>query len=257
MTFTDTHAHIYLKDFKEDRNKVLDKTFGAGVNKIFMPNIDLRSIEDMLKVASDYPDACFPMIGLHPCSVKKEFEKELSLIESSLRNNPNQYVAIGEIGTDLYWDKSFFEQQKEAFLIQINWAKEYNLPIIIHCRESIRETLDFLKPLKDEKLRGIFHCFTGTAAEAAEAIELGFYLGIGGVVTFKNSGLAEVVSQIGLEQLVLETDCPYLAPVPYRGKRNETSYIPLIADRVATALQLPLSLVAQKTSENSTKIFGK
>ncbi len=256
MVFRDTHAHIYLKDFDKDRDEILSRTFENGVEKIFMPNIDSRSIDKMLDVAAHYPGQCLAMMGLHPCSVKKDFEKELAIVEDYLLKNHTQFVAIGEIGTDLYWDKSLFEQQKEAFLIQINWAKQYGLPIIIHCRESIRETIDFLKPLKDEKLRGIFHCFTGTLAEAAEAVELGFHLGIGGVATFKNSGLDTVLSGIDLEHLVLETDCPYLAPVPYRGKRNETSYIPLIAQKIATVRQIPLEEVAEATTRNSISIFG-
>lgn len=255
MMFIDTHAHIYAEQFDKDREEVLQRTFEQNVTKIYMPNIDHTSIDAMLEVEEKYPNNCFAMMGLHPCYVKKGFEKELYLVEEWL--NRREFVAVGEIGTDLYWDKTTFDMQAEAFKIQVNWAKEKGLAIIIHCRDSFAETLELLEPLKDENLKGIFHCFTGTLEEAQKAIDLGFYLGIGGVSTFKNGGLDKVLPSIKLEHLVLETDCPYLAPVPHRGKRNETSYIPLIAHRIAELGEKPIEEVAKITSENAGKVFTR
>ncbi len=253
--FIDSHAHIYLDKFKDDIDEVLQKAFDKGVNKIFMPNIDHTSIDDMLELENKYPDHCFPMMGLHPCSVNKNFEKELYLVEEWL--NKRAFAAVGEIGTDLYWDKSFWEQQKEAFNIQVGWAKEKNLPVVIHCRDSIDETIDLVEQLKDDSLKGVFHCFTGSVEQAKRIEELGFYLGLGGVSTFKNGGMDKVIPDLAMDKIVLETDSPYLAPAPNRGKRNEPSYIPDIAKKIATYKQIGLDEVADKTSENSLKLFNR
>jgi TatD DNase family protein len=249
----DTHAHIYSKQFDGDRSAMLERTFAAGVAKILMPNVDSESIEGMMALAAQYPDQCFPMMGLHPCSVNADFEKELQIAEEWLKKYP--FVAVGEMGLDLYWDKTYFSEQKEAFRIQAEWAKAYGLPLVIHCREAMKETLDLLESLADERLFGVLHCFTGTAEDAARLYTMNFRVGIGGVVTYKKGDLASVVAQIPLEQIVLETDSPYLAPVPHRGKRNETSYLPLIAEKIAEAKQLSVEKIAQATTINALRLF--
>lgn len=254
MNFIDSHAHIYLKDFKEDLGEMLGKAEQEGVYKIYMPNIDHTSIDDMLEVQEKYPKQCIAMMGLHPCSVKKGFEKELYQVEDWLHKQ--KFAAVGEIGTDLYWDKTCWEQQKEAFKIQVNWAKSLDLPIVIHCRESIDETIELVEALKDDHLRGVFHCFTGTKKQAEKIIKLGFYLGIGGVATFKNGGLDKKLPDIPIESIMLETDSPYLAPAPYRGKRNDPSYIPVIAEKVAFVKNIEISEVAGKTTLNTLDLFG-
>ena len=251
--YIDTHAHIYASEFKPDRDEVLAKSKAAGVGKIFMPNIDHTSVDMMLEVENQNPDTCFPMMGLHPCSVKSDFEKELYIVENWL--SKRSFHAVGEMGTDLYWDKTFWDQQKEAFVIQVNWAKQYGLPLVIHCRQSIDETIELLKPMSGGNLTGIFHCFSGNSTQAKQIIELGFYLGIGGVATFKNGGLDKVLPEVPLGKLVLETDSPYLAPVPFRGKRNEPSYIPLIADKVAGLMNVTRQEVEQATTKNAEKVF--
>lgn len=252
--YIDTHAHIYANQFNQDRDLMLERTFACDVQKIYLPNIDHESIDSMLELEAKYPKNCFATMGLHPCSVGKDFEKELYLVEDWLAKR--KFVAIGEMGTDLYWDKTFFEEQKEAFKVQVHLAKKYNLPIIIHCRDSFQETIELLEPLKDDKLKGIFHCFTGTAEDAQKVIGLGFLMGIGGVVTFKNGGLDAVLPNVDLKHLVLETDSPYLAPVPYRGKRNETSYIPIIAQKIAEIKNIDVEAVKQATTENALALFG-
>ncbi|MFL5728940.1 MAG: TatD family hydrolase [Cytophagaceae bacterium] len=251
--YIDSHAHIYSKEFDTDRQDVLERCMEQGVTKIFMPNVDHESIDAMLEVEHKNPGHCIPMMGLHPCNVKKDFERDLYEVEDWLKRR--KFAAIGEMGTDLYWDKTFFPQQQEAFRIQVSFALKYKLPIVIHCRNSFRETMDLLKEIRHESLTGIFHCFSGNAEEAKEVIELGFYLGIGGVVTFKNGGLDKVLPEVDLKHIVLETDCPYLAPVPYRGKRNEPTYIPLIAQRVAEIKNLPVQEVAATSTANSLNVF--
>jgi TatD DNase family protein len=251
--YIDSHAHIYSKEFDADRQVLLEQCMDKGVNKIFMPNVDHESIDRMLEVEAKNPGHCIPMMGLHPCNVKKNFEKDLYEVEDWLKRR--KFAAIGEMGTDLYWDKTFFPQQQEAFKIQVNFAKKYNLPIVIHCRNSFRETMDLLREIRHGSLSGIFHCFSGNAEEAKEVIEIGFYLGIGGVATFKNGGLDKILPDIDLKHIVLETDCPYLAPVPHRGKRNEPAYIPLIAERVAEIKKITVDEVAAATTANSLKIF--
>ena len=251
--FIDTHAHIYHEDFLPDRIDMLQRCLEQRVTKIYMPNVDHATIDAMLELESRSSGQCIPMMGLHPCSVKKGFERELYLIEGWL--SKRKFSAVGEIGTDLYWDKSLFDYQKEAFIIQVNWAKKYNLPIVIHCRESIDQTIDLVQHMQDGSLSGIFHCFSGTVEQALQITKLGFYLGIGGVATFKNGGLDKVLPDIELKHLVLETDSPYLAPVPHRGKRNEPSYIPLVAKKVAEFKDLSVDEVQRATTENALKLF--
>jgi TatD DNase family protein len=251
----DTHTHLYLQEFDGDREEMLQRAKDAGVGKFYLPNIDSSSIGPMLDMESAHPGTCLPMMGLHPGSVKENYQEELATVESWLSRRP--FVAIGEIGIDLYWDKTFFEQQKDAFLKQVEWAKELNLPIVIHSRESIDIIIDLLKGLKDERLFGIFHCFTGTPAQAKEIMGLGFHMGIGGVLTFKNAGLDETVKEISLERLVLETDAPYLSPVPYRGKRNESAYLKIIAEKLAATKSVDFEAVAVATTANAEKIFEK
>lgn len=253
MTLIDTHTHLFLPEFNEDRDEMMQRAFDAGVDHFYLPNIDTGTVQAMHNLVTAYPDNCKAMMGLHPGSVNKDFEMELQMIEGHL--NAGQYVAVGEIGIDLYWDKTFIEQQKEAFKIQVQWAKDLDLPIVIHTRDSFRESIEILKPMKDEHLNGIFHCFSGTYEEAQEVIELGFYMGIGGVVTFKNAGLDKVVAQLPLDHLVLETDSPYLTPAPHRGKRNESSYLKLVAEKVAEVMNVSLEEVAQHTTRNALKIF--
>jgi TatD DNase family protein len=250
----DTHAHIYSEDFDADREKMLERSEESGVGKIYMPNVDHASIDAMMEVELKNPEKYLSMMGLHPCSVKKDFEKELYIVESWLTKR--KFMAVGEIGTDLYWDKTFWEQQQEAFKIQIGWAKKYQLPIVIHCRDSMNETLELLEPLLDGKLKGTFHCFTGTPEQAKRICDMGFYLGLGGVTTFKNGGLDKVIPDVDINHIVLETDSPYLAPVPNRGKRNEPSYIPIIAERVADLKKMSLSELKTITTSNALKLFN-
>ena len=223
------------------------------VSRIFMPNVDHASIDGMMELESRFPNQCIAMMGLHPCSVQKDFERELYIVEDWL--SKRKFSAVGEIGTDLYWDKTFWDQQQEAFLIQVKWAKQYSLPIITHCRESIDETIALVENQQDGKLTGIFHCFSGNAEQAERITKLGFYLGIGGVATFKNGGLDKVLPEIDLAHLVLETDSPYLAPVPHRGKRNEPSYIPLVAKRIAEIKNCSIEDVQKNTTQNALKVF--
>lgn len=254
MILTDTHTHIYYETDEAKRAALIESCFSNHVKRLFLPNVDSESVKLVLELSNQYPQNCFPMLGLHPCDVKANFEDELAIIKTYI---PQQKIyAIGEIGIDLYWDKSTLEIQKIAFEEQINWAKDLNLPIVIHCREAFDEVFEILDKVKDDKLKGIFHCFTGNLSQANHAISLGLYLGIGGVVTYKKAGLAEVVEQIKLEHIVLETDAPYLAPVPYRGKPNESSYLIYIAEKVAELHHISVEEVATITTANSIKIFG-
>lgn len=250
---TDSHAHIYLDKFKSDIDKILAKAFEENVNKIYMPNIDHTTIEGMLKLEEQYNGKCFSMMGLHPCSVNKDFEKELSVVEKWLFKR--SFTAVGEIGIDLYWDKTYFEQQKEAFRIQTAWAKKLNLPIVIHTRNSMAETIELLEEVYEDGLTGVVHCFTGNLDDAKRIIKLGFKLGIGGVATFKNGGLDTVIPHIDLKHLLLETDSPYLSPKPHRGKRNEPSYIPIIAQRIADLKETTINEVEKVTDANATDFF--
>lgn len=250
----DTHAHIYLEEFDADREDMLARASESGVEKIWMPNIDHTSIDRMLELEERSRGACISMIGLHPCSVKKDFEKELYLVENWLTRR--KFMALGEMGTDLYWDKTFWAEQQEAFTIQVGWAKQYKIPIVIHCRESLDQTIDMVEHLKDEHLTGVFHCFSGTAEQAERIVKSGFYLGLGGVSTFKNAGMDKVIPHLDSNRIVLETDSPYLAPVPHRGKRNEPSFIPIIASKVAELKQLSLEEIQRITSQNAASLFS-
>jgi len=250
----DTHAHLYLEQFDEDRDEMLQRARDAGIKKFFLPNIDSSTIEIMLAMEKNYPGECFAMMGLHPCSVKGNYKEELAVAEKWLKERP--FVAVGEIGTDLYWDKTFVEEQKDAFRIQANWAKDLGIPIVIHCRDSMDMTIELVTEAQDGRLRGIFHCFGGSLEQANTIIDLGFYMGIGGVLTFKKSGLDETVKNISLDHLVLETDSPYLAPTPFRGKRNESAYIHQIGEKLASVKETTFEEVARVTSENAGKIFG-
>jgi TatD DNase family protein len=250
----DTHAHIYAEEFDTDRREMLERCAEAGVKKIYMPNVDHTTIDAMLELETNFPDTCLPMMGLHPCSVKADFEKELQTVEEWLAKR--NFVAVGEIGTDLYWDKTFWEQQKEAFTIQVQWAIKYKLPVIIHCRETLEETIGMVEKLQNGNLTGIFHCFSGSIEQAKKIANLGFYVGIGGVATFKKGGLDTVLPEVPLDRIVLETDSPYLAPTPHRGKRNEPAYIPIIAQRVADFKKISLTLLQEHTTTNALKLFG-
>jgi TatD DNase family protein len=251
--YIDTHAHIYHEDFVADRVDMLQRCRDQRVNKIFMPNVDHTSIDAMLELEDRSDGQCIAMMGLHPCSVNKGFERELYLVEDWL--SKRKFSAVGEIGTDLYWDTTFYEQQKEAFNVQVDWAKKYRLPVVIHCRNSIDETIELVENRTDENLRGVFHCFSGNVEQARRITNLGFFLGIGGVATFKNGGLDKVMPDVDLKHVVLETDSPYLAPVPHRGKRNEPSYIPLVAKKLAELKNISPDQVQMETTKNALNLF--
>lgn len=250
MYFIDTHTHIYLPEFDDDREIMMQRAKEANVNISIMPAIDSSTYETMLNVESTYEN-CYAMIGLHPCSVNQDYEKELDLVGQYLKQR--KFLAIGEIGLDFYWDKTFAEQQYKAFHKQIEIALQYNLPIVIHSRNAIDECINVVK--EHHGLTGVFHCFSGNEEQARKIIELGFMLGIGGVVTFKNAGLDRVIEKVGLPNVILETDAPYLAPVPYRGKRNEPSYIKLVAEKLSTLSNLSIEEIAELTTENAKKLF--
>jgi TatD DNase family protein len=254
MYLTDTHAHIYAKDFDFDRDAMLKRAFSQKVEKFYLPNIDLASIPRMLELEAKYPDNCFAMMGLHPCSVGADYKKVLQTIEKYLLERP--FVAVGEIGLDYYWSTDFVAEQKDAFRMQCRWAMDLNIPIIIHARDSMDDLIDIVtEEKKDDRLRGIFHCFGGSMEQAQKIMDLGFWMGIGGVLTYKKSGLDELVKNIPLEYLVLETDAPYLTPIPHRGKRNESAYIRIIAERLAEVKEVSLETVAEITTKNAELIF--
>jgi TatD DNase family protein len=250
----DTHAHIYLKEFENDIEEIIRAATAIGVTKILLPNIDIPSIEKVKQLTKKYPDVCKPMMGLHPCYVKENVNEQLLVIEEALHQH--SFIAVGEIGTDLYWDKTFWTQQQQAFTKQLSWAYELKLPVSIHSRESTKEAIEIIKSLKGKHPRGVFHCFSGTLEEAKEVIGLGFALGIGGVVTFKKSGLDVLLSQIDIQHIVLETDSPYLAPVPYRGKRNEPAYLQHIIKKLADVKQITEQEINRITTNNAIKIFN-
>ncbi len=253
--FADTHTHLYLDTFDEDRKEVIARAIDAGVKYMFLPNIDSSSIADLESLIADHPETCFGMMGLHPTSVKDDYREQMGVIEMELRKNRNRYCAIGEIGIDLYWDKTFASEQEDVFARQIELALEFDLPIVIHTRNSMDLALAVVEKFQGKGLTGIFHCFSGNTGHAVRAVELGFKLGIGGVVTFKNSGLQQVVEATALEHLLLETDAPFLAPVPFRGKRNEPAYIPLIAEKIAELKEFPIETVAEVTTRNALELF--
>ncbi|WP_342646822.1 TatD family hydrolase [Mucilaginibacter sp. CSA2-8R] len=254
MVLTDTHTHQYYETDPVKKAGLMQRCLDNGISRLFLPNVDSGSIPQVMDMVNTYPQHCFPMLGLHPCDVKANWEQELETIYTALQQT--KVYAIGEIGIDLYWDKTFIAEQQQAFRQQIAWAKQAGLPINIHCRNAFDEVYAILQQEHDELLRGIFHCFSGTLAQAEQIIELGFMLGIGGVVTYKNGGLDKVVEQIDLKHIVLETDSPYLTPVPYRGKPNESSYLVYVAQKVADLHQVSLEEVARITTENSKIIFG-
>jgi len=256
MNLTDTHAHLYLSSFKNDIDKVIQRAINNGITKMFLPNIDSGTIKPMNKIAADYKNYCFPMIGLHPTSVNEDFEKELGIIESELVSG--KYIAVGETGIDLYRDKTYINEQIIAFEKHIRFAREFNLPLVIHARDSFNELFTTLKKYRGSGLTGVFHAFTGTVDQANYIInELNFKLGIGGIVTFKNSGLEKIVKEIDLENIVLETDAPFLAPVPKRGRRNESSYLIFITEKISKIKNVKQTKVAEITTQNAHIIFGK
>ncbi len=253
MKLIDTHTHLYLEQFDEDRDEVVQRAFDEGVEALYLPNVDSRTIDGMLEMEKQWPGRCFPMMGVHPCSIGENYEEELRIAREWL--DKRSFVAIGEIGIDLYWDKTFFEQQKIAFSTQMDWALEFDIPIVIHSRDSTDEIIELMRSRADRLPRGIFHCFTGNQDQANAIIELGFLLGIGGVVTFKNGGLDKTIVDVDLENLVLETDSPYLTPTPFRGKRNESSYVKLVAEKLAVVKGITVEEVAKVTTYNAEKLF--
>lgn len=253
MTLVDTHCHLYVSNFQSDRKAVIDRALAAGVTKMFLPAIDSSELESLLTLEKAYPQHCIAMMGLHPCSVKDNYEEELRLVQEQLFSR--SFAAVGEIGLDFYWDVTFTNQQYEAFRRQVDWAKQLQLPVVIHSRNSLDESIGVITEKQDGSASGIFHCFSGTLEQAQRIIDLGFYLGIGGVLTYKNSGLAEVVKNVPLESMVLETDAPYLTPVPFRGKRNESSYIKYVAEKLAEVKGVSVEEVADVTTRNAQNIF--
>ncbi|OFX88239.1 MAG: hydrolase TatD [Bacteroidetes bacterium GWF2_33_16] len=253
MHFIDTHTHLFLPEFDEDRNQVVERAIQKGVVKLLLPNVDNQTINPLLQLCKKFPDYCFPMIGLHPTSVKENFKNDLKKLDDLI--NQEKFVAIGETGIDLYWDKTFFDQQQEAFIYQINLAKKHKIPIVIHARDSFNEIFSIMHQYVDDSLTGVFHAFTGNLEQAKQIIEWGFMIGIGGIVTFKNSGLDKIVEFIDLNHIVLESDSPYLAPVPHRGKRNESSYIITVAEKIAQLKDCPLAEIAEKTTHNASVLF--
>lgn len=255
MYFIDTHTHLFSAAFNDDRTAVVENAISLGIEKMLLPNIDCASIEPMYKLCAQFPQNCFPMMGLHPGSVKEDWETQLAVVKENLF--ARKHCAVGEIGMDLYWDKTFVREQQAAFRQQVEWAKELQLPIVIHAREAFNEIFELLDELNDERLTGVFHCFTGTL-EQAEKIALygGFKLGIGGVLTYKKSGLDEVLKSLPLERFILETDSPYLPPTPHRGKRNESAYLIYIAEKLAEVKNCSLEEVAHATTANARQLFG-
>jgi TatD DNase family protein len=250
----DSHAHVYLPDFKDDLDDIVHRAMEVGVHKVFLPNIDSTTIDSMLHLETAYPGYFYPMMGLHPCSVKENYKNELLIVEQWLQKR--MFAAVGEIGMDLYWDKSFRKQQLEVFEYQIDLALTYQLPVVIHSRESLDLNIQVISKYQNGNLRGVFHCFTGDLEQAARIADLGFYMGIGGVITFKNSGLADVVSSIPIKNIVIETDAPYLTPVPYRGKRNEPGYLPLVLQKIAECKCLEVQEVEIEIFRNTAQLFG-
>jgi len=252
--FVDTHTHLFLEQFSDDIDAVMLRAVERDIQRFYLPNIDSSTFDEMMKLVSKYPDNVMPLIGLHPCSVKEDYKNELAFVDKKARGGG--FFGIGEIGIDLYWDKSFLSEQQESFARQIKLAKELALPIIIHCREAFDEIFEVVDSLNDDALFGIFHCFTGDLAQANRIIDYGgFKLGLGGVLTFKNSGLDKIITNVPLKHLVLETDSPYLAPVPYRGKRNESSYLIEVANKLAEIKDISIERVAEITTENANEVF--
>jgi len=254
MQLADTHTHLYLPEFDPDRDEVIERAISGSVVKLLMPNIDIKSVNDMLDIAAKYKGACYPMIGLHPTSVKKDYLSQLELLEDI--SAKHEFIAVGEIGIDLYWDKTYIIEQMEAFRRQVDFAIRSSLPVVIHSRESFPEIFSVLDDFTNTTLKGVFHAFSGTVKDAEKAVNMGFKLGIGGPLTFKNSGLGKIAEDIGIEHIILETDSPYLAPVPYRGKRNESSYICIINKKLSEILRITEEESASITFNNSCRLFN-
>jgi len=250
----DTHSHIYSTDFIHDLDEVIQRAYSNDVRKIILPNIDSSSVKNLLNLVDTYPHICIPLMGLHPTSVNHDYQEELQVVDYWLKKR--KFYGIGEIGIDLYWDKSFLEEQTHAFRFQLELARQYQLPVVIHVRDSFEEVYNVLLEVKDNNLRGVFHSFTGTIEQAKLIIELGFKIGVGGIVTFKKSGLDEIIRQIEPTNLILETDSPYLTPSPFRGKRNESSYLIYIAQKIADLYQMTVGDIAKITTENAKNLFG-
>ena len=254
--FIDTHTHLYAEEFKDDRKEVVEKAIKSGIEKLLLPNIDVESIEGMRQLVEQYPDNCYAMMGLHPGYVKEDWEAQLKTIEENLFAHPEKYIAVGEIGMDLYWDKTFQEQQALVFRKQVDWAKALKLPIVIHARDAFDEIFEILDEINTPELSGIFHCFTGNLEQAKHILSYGnFKLGIGGVLTYKKAEIDKVIANIDLKNLVLETDAPYLPPVPFRGKRNESSYILHIAEKLADVYGVSLKTIEEQTTQNALELF--
>lgn len=254
MKLIDTHTHLYLNNFAADRNEIIQNAVNQGVETILLPAIDRSTFNSMMDLVNQYPGTCFPMIGLHPTSINNNYEAEIEFVETKL--NEGGYNAIGEIGIDLYWDGTYFDQQKDAFRRQLRMAKKHQLPVVIHTRDSFDEIYPIVKEEKTDNLKGVFHCFTGTITEAKKIIDIGFLMGIGGIITFKNAGLAETVQDLPLESLVLETDAPFLTPVPFRGRRNQSAYITYIAKKLAEVKNMKVDQIAEITSNNAVDLFN-
>ncbi|MDE7377384.1 MAG: TatD family hydrolase [Paraprevotella sp.] len=253
----DTHSHLYVEEFSEDIDAVLERARSAGVSKVFLPNINKDSLVPMLDLCAAHRGFLYPMIGLHPTDVASDYTEVLDYMEAQLQEN-HPFVAVGEVGLDFYWDKTFSREQQDAFVRQIEWAVMYELPLMVHVREAHKELLHIMDSFLHESLTGVFHCFSGTMEEARQLLAYeGFMLGINGVATFKKSGLPNVLQQIPLERIVLETDSPYLAPVPYRGKRNESAYLALVASKLAELYQIPVETVAARTTKNASDLFKR
>ena len=253
MILIDTHCHLYLPEFDSDRSAMMERARSNGIERFYLPGIDSTVISSMLEMEKAWPGQCFPMMGLHPCSVQADYKNQLEIVENWL--SKRKFAAVGEIGLDFYWDKTFVDDQYRAFKQQMQWAVQYDLPIVIHSRDAMKECIETVKPFADKGLRGIFHCFGDSLQSANEIIGMGFFLGIGGVITYKKSGLAEVIKDIPLDYVVLETDAPYLSPVPFRGKRNESSYITYVAQKIAEVKNISVAEVAEVTTRNADKVF--
>lgn len=253
MKLIDTHCHLYAEEFKEDRDAMIERGIRIGVEHFYLPAIDSTEIDGMLALEEKYPGVCIAMMGLHPCYVKENYKKELAIVEDWLNKRP--FAAVGEIGLDFYWDTSFKEQQIEAFNLQMDWALIKKIPIVIHTRNAMQETLEMVKPYAAKGLKGIFHCFSGSYESALQIINMGFLLGIGGVITYKNAGLPEVLEKIDLKHIVLETDAPYLTPVPFRGKRNESSYLQYVVEKLSDIKQVSKDEIAAITTANAGRLF--
>jgi TatD DNase family protein len=253
MQLVDTHCHLYSTEFDVDIDEVIARSVSIGIKKLYLPAIDSSTHANMLLLEQKYPKTCVAMMGLHPCSVNENYQQELAIVANFMAQR--SFAAVGEIGLDYYWDKTFAQQQQIAFTTQIELALQYKLPIVIHTRKAMQQTIDIVKQYSGKGLSGIFHCFSGSYEDAVKIIDAGFYLGIGGVVTYKNAGLAEVLKKIDIKHLVLETDAPYLTPVPFRGKRNESSYLTFVIDKLATIKECSVDEVASATTKNAMDIF--